>query len=64
MHIKMLEFEIDYSKKVSIFDLRSLVLEHISHHGEPLRWSITEVEDCRNDPSSRHLKVESMLIVS
>ena len=46
-----------------IKELRSFIIENISHHGEPLRWAITKAS--RPDTPSnyyRDLQVEAVVI--
>ena len=60
----MFELDIVWTEKFSIFEVRSLILDHLKKHGEPLRWSIVSITSTNNDSSERTLRVESILIVS
>ena len=64
VHLKMFELDIVWTEKSSIFEVRSLILDHLKKHGEPLRWSLTYVTSTNNDSSERILRVESILIIS
>ncbi len=64
MQLKSFECEIAWSEKLSIVDLRGLILSKLRNYGEPLRWAITEVKPSKEDPSTRHVRVESMIIIS
>ena len=60
----MYELDIIWTEKSSILELRSLILDNLKKHGEPLRWSIADVTSTNNDTFERILRVESILIVS
>tara|TARA_B100000700_G_scaffold285356_1_gene339308 strand:+ start:843 stop:1022 length:180 start_codon:yes stop_codon:yes gene_type:complete len=57
-------FKIVWPERLSVLDIRLLILNHIKDHGEPLRWAITDVTHCSEDASIRHLRIEAMLIIS
>ncbi len=44
--------------------LRRLVVERLKKNGEPLRWSITDIEPGLNSGALPQLQIEAVMIVS
>ena len=63
MSLKSLEIVLEYSKELSVINLRNYILEALQVYGEPLRWAITEVENNEKSPGVSKLFIEAVVVI-
>ena len=60
MRLKSLDLQLEWPASVRVESLRSFVLDKLSDYGDPLRWSISNVNI---SDGMRQLNIEAVVII-
>ena len=63
MKLKFLQLDLPWPKEVPCEELREYLIAKLKTYGEPLRWSITAIEDSLEYDSLGALRVEAIVII-
>ena len=63
MNLEFIEFELDWPSELSVLDLKNYILSKLMNYGEPLRWAITSLTTCSEQPIQK-ISIEAVLIIN
>ena len=64
MKLKLIQLDEIWPEGLELVELRLFLLEQINKHGEPLRWSLTAIDQAGDDSNLRTMRLEAVVINS
>ena len=63
MELKFIQIDQIWPDDIEVKQLRLFLRDQLGQYGEPLRWSITAMQQTADNQKSRILELEAVLIV-
>ncbi len=63
MRLQLVQLDMYWPKELPCDQLRAWILTKLQKHGEPLRWSLSEVQESLDHDYLCELRVEAVVIV-